>query len=348
MQGTHAAVFRQIQQWLQKRADVWLCTVIRTYGSAPRPIGSLMAFSAGHGVIGSVSGGCIEEALFNDLANGALLKRTQRSNGPWRIRYGQNQEEQQRFSLPCGGQLHLLLEHIEPGQEAENHFATLTASLQQRLPLTRCVNLTDGQFSLNRGNTVDDRGGVRFNDQTFLHTLTAGDQLLLVGLGEVSRYVAQFASAVDFAVTLCDMREDFIQLYPVSDLPVIHALPDRLIAERFHDSHTAIMTLSHDPRLDDLALMEALQTQAFFIGAMGSEHTSAARRKRLASVGISAGQLQRLHAPIGIPIASKTPPEIALSAVTQLTGIRNRLRRSEFSGRLAGGYDDVCQAEAIR
>ena len=88
--------------------------------------------------------------------------------------------------------------------------------------------------------------------------------------------------------------------------------------------------------------MEALQTQAFFIGAMGSEHTSAARRKRPGPVGISAGQLQRLHAPIGIPIASKTPPEIALSAVTQLTGIRNRLRRSEFSGRLAGGYDDVC------
>ena len=159
---------------------MWLCTVIRTYGSAPRPIGSLMAFSAGHGVIGSVSGGCIEEALFNDLANGALLKRTQRSNGPGAFATARTRR-QQRFSLPAVGSFTCCwnTSNRAGGRKPLRHSDCQSAAAS---PLTRCVNLTDGQFSLNRGNTVDDRGGVRFNDQTFLHTLTAGDQLLLVGL----------------------------------------------------------------------------------------------------------------------------------------------------------------------
>lgn len=366
MQGTHEGVFRQIGQWLGSGSAVWLCTVIRTYGSAPRPVGSLMAFNTGGGVIGSVSGGCIEEALFNELASGALLQRAERANGPWRIRYGQTQEDQRHFSLPCGGQLHLLLEHLTPDTESCKHFLTLATHLQKRQSVIREVCLFTGARRLQMQPAMDSRhddlrgndrnsndivtltAGVTFSGTHFTHTLTPGDQLLLVGLGEVARYAAQFATAVDFAVTLCDMREDFMRHYPVSGFPVLHALPDELIAERFHDEHSAIMTLSHDPKIDDLALLEALQTRAFFIGAMGSEQTSRSRRERLASLGITAAQLGRLHAPVGIPIGSKTPPEIALSAVTQLTGIRNRLRHCAAGVRLAQGYDEACSAEAIR
>ncbi|MBK8970318.1 MAG: XdhC family protein [Hahellaceae bacterium] len=347
MRGAQASVIQQVSAWLDAGHAVWLCTVVRTFGSAPRPLGSMMAFCAGQGAVGSVSGGCIEEALFEDLASGTLLQRAARSKGPWRLRYGQSAEDQSRFSLPCGGQLHLILEHLTPDALQQQHFRELVSALQARRPIARDVCLFSGQTQLS---PLPDKfqAAVQFTHNRVSISLSPSDQLLLVGMGEVTRYAAQFAEAVDFEVTVCDPRASYLALYPLHPVPVLHANPDRLIAEHFHDEHSAIITLSHDPRVDDLALMEALQTRAFFIGAMGSEQTSRARRDRLQQLGITPRQLAHLVAPVGLPIASKTPGEIALSAISQLTQVRNHLRRGSASGRIAEGYDDVCLLEALR
>lgn len=347
MQGAHASVIQQVGAWLESGQSVWLCTVIRTFGSAPRPLGSMMAFCAGQGAIGSVSGGCIEEALFEELAAGTLLQRAKRSKGPWRLRYGQSAEDQSRFSLPCGGQLHLMLEHLQPEPALRQHFQALQSALQSRQSIAREVCLFSGQCHI-RSISGKPPTLVQFAQSRVSIPLSPPDQLLLVGLGEVTRYAAQFAEAVDFEVTVCDPRATYLTLYPMHSVPVLHANPDRLIADRFHDEHSAIITLSHDPRVDDLALMEALQTQAFFIGAMGSEQTSRGRRERLLELGITPRQLAHLVAPVGLPIASKTPGEIALSAISQLTQVRNNLRRGSASGRVAEGYDDICMLEALR
>lgn len=346
MSGGHDGVVARVRSWLEAGHPVWLSTVIRTHGSAPRPVGSLMAVCPGQGVIGSVSGGCIEEALFEDLESGRLLARQQHTPGPWRLRYGHSEEDQQRFALPCGGQIHLLLEYLRPEAAVLGHMQTLDDAIQERRAVTRRVDLASGALAVMDG--VDEARHPRFDGAYFLHPLTAGERLLLVGAGEVARQVAPLAAAVDFQVTLCDPRADYLRRYPIPGVPTLNANPDDVVRQHFHDPDSAVLTLSHDPRVDDLALIEALQTEAFFVGAMGSERTSQARRERLRELGLSEAAVGRLQAPVGLPIGSKTPAEIALSAVSQLVAWRHRRGQARPSARTAPGYQDACPAEALR
>ncbi|MEE3118053.1 MAG: XdhC family protein, partial [Pseudomonadota bacterium] len=149
---------------------------------------------------------------------------------------------------------------------------------------------------------------------------------LLIGAGEVARYVAEFASAADFEVTLCEPRDAFARGWGHAHLPLDRRLPDDLIAESFSDAWSGVLALAHDPRIDDMGLLAALTGPGFYIGAMGSVRTSAARRDRLASLGLPEDALGRLRAPIGVDIPSKTPAEIAISVVADLIAARHHLR----------------------
>jgi len=146
----------------------------------------------------------------------------------------------------------------------------------------------------------------------------------LLGAGEVSYSVANIAMTVGFSVTVCDPREAFIQGYQQAGVEVIRCLPDDLVKARFSDAYSAILALAHDPRVDDMALMEALKTKAFYIGAMGSARTSDDRRKRLAQLNCSESEINQLHSPIGIDIGSKRPAEIAVSIMAQVLAERHR------------------------
>ncbi len=344
MKAASLGCVEQIVDWLRDGHATWLSTVIQTWGSSPRPVGSWMAFAPGQGAIGSVSGGCIEESLFDDLSSGELADRASRSQGPWRIRYGHQDGDQQRFALPCGGQLHLLLEHLQPVPETVHHFEELARSLRERRACQRQVCLHSGRLDLRSVNT---RSVVQFDERFFQHTLPPQHQLLLVGLGEVTRYAADFARQLGFAVTVVDMRPAFLSAYPIPEVEVLEAAPDELIRQRFSDTSSAIMTLSHDPRLDDLALMEALNAKPFFIGAMGSVQTSLARKQRLQDLGFDEAQVSRIKAPLGLPIGSKTPVEIALSAVSQLVEIKNQSAGTQ-QGRRADGYSAACHTDVLR
>ena len=146
--------------------------------------------------------------------------------------------------------------------------------------------------------------------------------LLLVGANELARCISELATAMDYAVTVCDPRRDRIDQFPVSAVDTVCAMPDDVVRERASDSHSLVITLTHDPRIDDMALMEALQSEACYVGALGSERTSAKRRERLLLLDLSEADIGRLHAPVGLPIGSKSAMEIAVAIMAELVQLK--------------------------
>lgn len=303
--------------WLEQGRRVWLCTIVETWGSSPRPAGSWLAVSDTGQWSGSVSGGCLEEDLLRrTVENG--------SDYPVVIDYGITDNDRDDFRLPCGGRIRLLVEPFSNNGSAIEHVGQLAEALHDRVPVVRRVNL-QGTATLESAASAA-RPGIVFNGGELLHTLQPECRLLLVGAGEVARYVAEFATAADFTVTLCEPRDTFASGWAHDHLPLDRRLPDDLITESFRDSWCGVLALAHDPRIDDMGLLAALQSPAFYVGAMGSKQTSEARRERLESLGLEAATVRRLRAPIGINIPSKTPAEIAISVVADLIEARHHLR----------------------
>jgi len=326
METTGLNVFAGLRDWLSDGLDAWLCTVIKTWGSAPVPRGSVMIFSPARGVLGSLSGGCIEEDLLRRMSDGSLLSRLEGSPGPLLMVYGGSEEEQARFSLPCGGQLHILVEYLTPVEENLAHFSALCDALSRRIPVMRRVAMdTPSSILITDGQPVS---GLRMTEAFMEHGFSPEFQMLLVGAGEISRCLAELAKLVDFRVSVWDFREDFIRAWKVEDTELIDRPIEREIKDRFADRYNAIITLAHDPRLDDVVLMDALGTDAFYIGALGSERTTRSRRERLRTLLEDPEDLSKLHAPVGIEIGSKTPYEIAISILAEVISARAALRRS--------------------
>jgi len=321
MAGGHESVIRDVLSWLEQGGRVWLCTIVETWGSSPRPAGSWLAVSDSGQWSGSVSGGCLEEDLLRRTAqDGAAV--------PVVIDYGITDNDRDDFRLPCGGRIRLLVEPLGEASgkssTAIKHVRQLAEALSGREPISRRVSL-HGAVALEQAVSAS-YPGVVFDGGELLHTLQPECRLLLIGAGEVARYVAEFATAADFTVTLCEPRETFASGWGHQHLPLDRRLPDDLIAESFSDTWCGVLALAHDPRIDDMGLLAALQSPAFYVGAMGSKRTSESRRERLASLGLDGAALQRLRAPIGIDIPSKTPAEISISIVADLITARHHLR----------------------
>ena len=317
----HQSVIRDILAWLDQGQKVWLCTIVETWGSSPRPVGSWLAIAESGHWSGSVSGGCLEEDL---------LRRTA-DNGPDQpvlIDYGITNDDRDQFQLPCGGRIRLLVEPFD-GKAGATHVRALAEALNKREPVARRVPL-QGVPTLEY-RQAHERSSVAFDGDQLVHSLQPECRLLLIGAGEVARYVSEFASAADFSVTLCEPREAFADGWAYPHIPLDRRLPDDLIADEFNDAFSGVLALAHDPRIDDMGLLAALHSSAFYIGAMGSRKTSEARRERLASLGVDAQVLERLRAPIGVNIPSKTPAEIAISVVADLVSARHHLRAASPS-----------------
>lgn len=312
--STDQHVLHSAAQWLSAGSPVWLATVVATYGSSPRPVGSLLAWSADFGMAGSLSGGCVEEDLIARLRAGQVD-----GSQPQLLRFGDNAAEQARYRLPCGGHLQILLQRL--GKTDLAGIQQMLAWLSSRTPFVREVSLHASEQRLTLLQH-DSPQTCQLTSEYFIQPFQPSYQLLIVGAGEVARHLAALAQPAGFAVTICDHRDEFLQGFDAPGAELLCAMPDTLISQRFADSHSAIVALAHDPRLDDMAMLDAFDTQAFYIGAMGSLATSAKRRERLAGLGVSSTQLQRLHAPIGLDIGSKTPYEIALSVLAHLLAER--------------------------
>jgi xanthine dehydrogenase accessory factor len=316
MQAVDNEVVGQVCRWLDAGEPCWLATVIETWGSSPRPVGSLFACNRQGSIVGSLSGGCVEDDLLEKLTAGELA-----SDRAQFFRYGVTAEETEKFGLPCGGSLHITIEPLAADAATREHFATLYQRLTNRACTQRQVNLRSGARALTE---VSEHRALDWDaaSLTLRHTYGPRHQLFIIGAGMVSKYLAELALKLDYQVTVCDPRQHLLDEFGVDGVRRVCDMPDDAVRRFASDPSSAIVALTHDPRIDDMGLMEALSTPAFYVGAMGSSRTSASRRERLAALDVDAEALARLRAPIGLPIGSKTPPEIAIAIMAELIAVR--------------------------
>lgn len=314
MDSESQAVIRFVSEQLQQHRDCWLVTVIRTWGSAPRLPGACFAWSEA-GTCGSLSGGCVEEELIEKLATQQFASQQR----PFIHQYGVTREDAERQGLPCGGRLELLLEWLPASSAQRDHFVQLNQALQHRQGLQRTVYL-DVEFQSGQTATLQPSKPIPLsvNRKAVSYYLGPRYRLLIIGANQVAQYLVQFTTTLDFDIWVCDPREDAFVNWPTFAVQHFNTMPDDIIRDQANDPLTAIVAVAHDPRIDDMALMEALKSQAFYIGAMGSKKTTRKRQERLLQLGISSSQLKKLHAPIGLAIGSKTPAEIALAIAADL------------------------------
>ena len=323
MLSSQQQIISFVNDRLKDEKAVWLCTILKTWGSSPRPIGAMMACTLEGELVGSISGGCIEEDFLEQLRDGALKEQFNTEGKPFTVRYGETEAEQARLKLPCGGQLHLLLEFIEPSDVNNAVFSQLIAALENHTKISRILDLSTGKITAEDDSSEE---ALVIQDNKIIHSLSPMYRLLLLGAGDVAKYVAEMALALEYDVTLCDPRPKYLDNWFVEGVDTTARLPDDVVRESFSNPYSGIIALAHDPRVDDMALMEALKTDAFYVGAMGSERTSAARRERLPELGLSKDEINILHAPIGFEIASKTPAEIAISIMAEITAVRHHVK----------------------
>ena len=312
-------VLAALFQWLEAGEQCWLATVVKTWGSSPRPVGSLLAASASGHMMGSLSGGCVEDDLLEKLTQGALAEAL-----PEVYVYGLSAQETEKFGLPCGGHLHVMLEPASPTTESREHFARLAESLDERRWITRVVDAASGARHLE---TAEGHLPLEWDEstQTMRHVFGPAWRLFIIGAGMVGRYLAHMALLLDYQVVVCDPRQHLLDDFEVQGVTRVRDMPDDAVKAHADDPASAIVAVTHDPRIDDMGLMEALGTRAFYVGAMGSARTSKGRRQRLRALDVSEQQLSRLHAPIGLPIGSKTPAEIAVSILAEVTAARKKV-----------------------
>ncbi|SFU76608.1 XdhC family protein [Halomonas korlensis] len=318
-------VVDQALAWLRKGRRIWFCTVLATFGSSPREPGSMLVARGDGRHVGSLSGGCVEEDFLARLRDGEF------DSGLQTLRYGDPEgPDGPRISLPCGGILDVLIEPMEPDAATLTHLEVMQATLLGRRPLARRVDLASGrlQFAEDGGlgpRVVQDRGARRV-------TLRIGPaaRLILAGISPVAEACAEFARPLGFEVIVCDPREEVRAGFCVEGVEVQSVLPSIFIASGACHAATAVVALTHDPRIDDLAMIEAVRTPAFYIGVMGSQRTSAVRAERLRrSGGLGEEEMARIKMPIGLALGSKTPAEIALAVMADIVRVqRGRSRES--------------------
>jgi xanthine dehydrogenase accessory factor len=303
-------VLAQARDWKRQGHEVWLVTVIETWGSAPRPPGALLAMRGDGLVVGSVSGGCVEDDLIERVRHG------ERVAAPQLVAYGVTKEEAARFGLPCGGNLRLVQ---EPLHDAAWIDEVLRRTAAHEL-VARRLDLSTGAVTLESAMRGE---AFAFDGHTLRALYGPRWRLLIIGAGQLSRVLAQMALALDFEVICCDPREEYHLTWDVADTTFSKAMPDDLVVEMQLDAHCAVVALTHDPKLDDLALLEALKSPAFYVGALGSRGNTAKRKERLALFDLSAQEIGRLHGPVGLHIGARTPAEIAVSVLAEIIAVRS-------------------------
>ena len=310
MNSTDLSVLRSAVSWLKAGHSVAIATVVQTWGSTPRPIGSWLAIRDDGQVSGSVSGGCVEDDLIRRVQNEILTRAT-----PEMVVYGVSQQEAARFGLPCGGTLRLL---VEPKPEL-GVLEKLLEQVSSHQITRRTVNFNTGKSILSNGSRHDE---FVCNEEEMQTTYGPRWRMVIIGAGQLSLYTADFALASDFEVIVIDPREEYAEGLNRDDLIFIQGMPDDVLLDIGVDPHTAVVALTHDPKLDDMALMEALKSPAFYVGALGSRKNTQKRKERLLEFDLNQEQVDRLHGPVGLYIGALTPPEIAVSILAEVIAVK--------------------------
>jgi xanthine dehydrogenase accessory factor len=353
------AVLDQAERWLAEGRGVALATVVSTWGSAPRPVGSHLAVADGGFFAGSVSGGCIETAVIEG-------SRTVISDGQPRVlAFGVSDETAWSVGLPCGGEVRVLVERLGLG------FAELQALRRERRPVARVVDTSDDAQALVTADSITgdlalaphalaearrmaaedgsgflslpleggDGGGAsralgdappsmpparEEDDRSALFLRSYGPpwELVIVGAVHIAQALAPMAAMAGFAVTVIDPRTGFAAPERFPGVTLVSVWPDKALAGPAIGPRTAVVTLTHDAKLDDPALAAALRSPAFHIGALGSRRTHAGRLERLTAAGFAPADLARIAGPVGLDIGARTPAEIAVAIAAELVAAR--------------------------
>jgi len=314
MDSVDLQVLRSSVAWLDEGHRVILATIVETWGSSPRPAGAMLAIRGDGLVAGSVSGGCVEDDLIFRIRNKSLA-----IDKPELASYGISKDEATRYGLPCGGKLELVLEPVGD----KRRLRELLERVDRHELTARILDMQSGEVTLRPAKRTDDTLG--FDRKRLMTVHGPRWRLLIIGAGQLSQYLAQMAQALDYSITVCDPREEYADTWNVEGAILDRGMPDDVVVAMNLDSHSALVAVTHDPKLDDLALMEALKSPAFYVGALGSRLNSQKRHERLLMFDLSAAELSRLHGPIGLNIGSKTPPEIAVSILAEMTAVRHHV-----------------------
>lgn len=296
------------QQWLQNGETAYLFHVAKTWGSSPRPPGSLMVMNESGQHIGSVSGGCVEEDLFKRIRAGEFREQPVRL-----IEY--SNENQPHISLPCRGQMQIVLEVLHDVRALQ----PIIEAIESRQPLTRDIHIVQAQIQLHKQR----RYHTRFENNVLTEPYGPGWRALLIGANDLSQYVARQCKALGYEVIVADPRDEYRQNWQLSDCELTALMPDEAVEKYAGDEYTAVLALTHDPRLDDLAIIQALDGPAFYLGALGSKRSALRRQETFRKMHIPVALTDKLDAPIGLNIGSRSPAEIAVAIAAKLIQVRN-------------------------
>lgn len=315
-------------EWVKEGREVALATVIKTWGSSPRPVGSQLIIDHSGAFEGSVSGGCIEGAV---ITEGLEVLRI---GEPRQLNFGVSSAQAWEVGLACGGEITLYIEKVTSRSMLENlasvramnHGVCVITDLEKGektlLPIdgdARIYELfPDSRKALHDALKTDHNISFVSNGHYyFLHVFLPALELIVVGAVHIAQRLVQIARITGYDVTVIDPREAFASKNRFPDIAIVIKWPDEALKGRLH-SRTALVTLTHDPKLDDPALIEGLKSNAFYIGALGSKSTHAARLARLSSAGFSKDSLDRIHGPVGLAIGAVSQAEIAISIIAQI------------------------------
>ncbi|APX90671.1 XdhC/CoxI family protein [Brevirhabdus pacifica] len=325
METHHDDIPEQALAWHEAGIGSALATVVETWGSAPRRVGAQLAVSGEGGIAGSVSGGCVEGAVVVEaqeaIADGA----------PRLLEFGVSDDEAFAVGLACGGRIRVLLEPIvaERAESGGLPVGILRQIIDRRtagrahaylvdtVTWTRRVVTEDGaDEGLNERFRLDRSG---FEGAEFVAIGNPPLRLVVVGGVHIAQALLSMADTLGYASCVIDPRESFANAERFPGRHLVHDWPDAALKALAPDHRTAIITLTHDPKLDDPAILAALESDAFYIGCLGSTRTHAKRVARLRAAGVSEEGIARINAPLGLDIGAASPAEIALSALAELT-----------------------------
>jgi xanthine dehydrogenase accessory factor len=319
MNSLDTEVLQHALAWLREGHAVHLATVVQTWGSAPRQAGAMLAVRKDGRVVGSVSGGCIEDDLIARAQTGQLPSKPE-----W-ARYGVSQEEAARFGLPCGGTLRLVIEPLL----LEDWIDRVVEVTHTQQLIGRWLDLTTGVSTLTNARP----GQLTEVKEEGCHFVYGPHwRLLIIGANQTAQALAQIATMLEFQVIVCDPREEFTADWNMPGVSLQPGMPDDAVLAIQTDARTAIVAITHDPKLDDMALLEALKSKAFYVGALGSSRNQAKRRQRLLDFDFTEEDIARLHGPVGLQIGSRTPAEIAVAVGAQLVQVRRALEDERVAG----------------
>ena len=305
-------VLTPLSTWLKEKRKVAIATVISTWGSAPRPVGGQMAIDVNGEIIGSVSGGCIEGAVISEGIKSI-------KDGKTRVKdYGISNNLAWEVGLACGGELKIL---IQPLNIEDSIVNSMVAHIKNRQPIKLEVDCITGERLINNSLTNETSYYNKLTNQ-FIHVLAPHPRLFIIGAVHIAQALVSLANIANYDITLIDPREHFATKKRFPDCKIINEWPDTALANVTLDKATHIVTLTHDPKIDDPALITALKHDVGYIGSLGSKKTHYKRCERLLSLGLKEDDVSRIHAPIGLNIKAKTPAEIAISILAELTNYR--------------------------